>query len=98
MLYPVISLINRSPALLPMDLTLTQKILGAKKLDGRINLHGKGKNVFLIRIGVPFLMITENSIPSKMSTNKIEKKISGQSHNAQCFYVILDQPPIMHNA
>ena len=27
-----------------------------------------------------------------------EKKISGQSHNAQCFYVILDQPPIMHNA
>ena len=28
----------------------------------------------------------------------IRKKISGQSHNAQCFYVILDQPPIMHNA
>ena len=28
MLYPVISLINQSPALLPMDLTLTQKILG----------------------------------------------------------------------
>ena len=27
-----------------------------------------------------------------------QKKISGQSHNAQCFYVILDQPPIMHNA
>ena len=28
----------------------------------------------------------------------LEKKISGQSHNAQCFYVILDQPPKMHNA
>ena len=28
-LYPVISLINQSPALLPMDLTLTQKITGA---------------------------------------------------------------------
>ena len=26
------------------------------------------------------------------------KKMSGQSHNAECFYVILDQPPIMHNA
>ena len=29
MLYPVISLITQNPALLPMDLILTQRILGA---------------------------------------------------------------------
>ena len=57
MLYPVISLINRSPDLLPMDLTITQRILGAK-LDWRINLDGKGEKLFLIWIGVSFLMIT----------------------------------------
>ena len=57
MLYPVISLINQSPALLPMDLTLTQRVLGAK-LDWRINLEGKREKSFLIWIGIPFLMIT----------------------------------------
>ena len=59
MLYPVISLINRSPALLQMDLTLTQKITGAYiNLGGMLNLDGKGGYLFLIRVGVPFLMIT----------------------------------------
>ena len=32
------------------------------------------------------------------SSSVTQKKISGQSHNAQCFYVILDQSLIMHNA
>ena len=57
MLYPVISPINRSPALLTMDLTLTQRILGAK-LDWRINLDRNWEKSFLFWIGVPFLMIT----------------------------------------
>ena len=34
----------------------------------------------------------------KVNSSLPQKKISCQSHNAQCFYVILDQPPRMHNA
>ena len=58
MFYPIISL--KIEALLSfqlMDLTLTQR-MELINHDGRINLDGKGENLFLIRIGVPFLMIT----------------------------------------
>ena len=48
MLYPIISLINRSPALLTMDLTLTQRILGANE---ELTLMEKGKMCFLFRLG-----------------------------------------------
>ena len=55
MLYPVISLINGSPALLPSNgFNLDPKDINWEliNLDGRIHLDGKGENLFLVRIGV----------------------------------------------